>query len=123
MTTISLDPDLIRQIENLSGKDNAAAQTFVEEAVRAYILHRQREKIRVETEAFMAQLESLQSQYLGQYVAMNQGEVIDHDPDLRTLHLRVYERLGRIPVLLKQVTDGPEPELYFRSPRLERNVS
>jgi hypothetical protein len=69
----------------------------------------------------MAQYEQLRAVYLGQYVAIHQGEVIDHDADLRTLHLRVFERLGHTPVLLKQVTNRPERELVFRSPRLERN--
>lgn len=46
--------------------------------------------------------------------AMHKGQVIDHGPDLRTLHLRVFARLGHIPVLLKRVTDEPERELVFQ---------
>jgi hypothetical protein len=79
-----------------------------------------RKKIQSETKAFLAQYETLQAKYLGQYVAMHEGKVIDHDVDLRTLHLRVYERVGYTPVLLKQVTVEPERELVFRSPRLDR---
>ena len=50
----------------------------------------QREKIRAETDAFHAQKTELLIQYAGEYVAMHQGAVIDHDLDLRTLHLRVF---------------------------------
>lgn len=121
MTTVTLNPDLVQQIENLSSKEKTDAQSFVEKAVHAYLLQIRREKIRTETQAFNAQLKKLRVKYAGQYVAMHQGKVIDHDSDLRTLHLRVYERVGRTPVLLKQVTDKPERELVFRSPRLERN--
>jgi len=121
MTTITLDPELVQQIESLGGKGAKDTQAFVEQAVRVYLLQAQREKIRAETTAFTAQYEQLRVAYLGQYVAIHQGEVIDHDADLRTLHLRVFERLGQTPVLLKQVTDRPEQELVFRSPRLERN--
>lgn len=121
MTTITLDPELVQQIESLGGKGAKDTQAFVEQAVRVYLLQAQREKIRAETTAFTAQYEQLRAAYLGQYVAIHQGEVIDHDADLRTLHLRVFERLGHTPVLLKQVTDRPEQELVFRSPRLERN--
>ena len=121
MTTITLAPDLMEQIENLRGKDEADAQKFVEQAVRAYLTQVQREKIRSETEAFNAQHTKLQARYSGQYVAIHNGQVIDHDSDLRTLHLRVYEQLGRTPVLLKRVTEEPERELVFRSPRLEKN--
>ena len=48
------------------------------------------------------------------------GQVIDHDQDVRTLHLRVFNQLGRVPVLLKKVTSEPDRELVFRSPRFER---
>ena len=121
MTTITLDPELSEQIEGVAGEDQIDAQAFVEKAVRSYLTQLQREKIRAETEAFHAQYRELKAKYPGQYVAVHQGKIIDHDPDLRTLHVRVYERLGRTPVLLKQVTDDPERELVFRSPRLERN--
>ena len=119
MTTITLTPDLARQIENLSGKEPADAQIFVEKAVRAYLSQVRREKIQAETEAFNAQYEQLRAKYLGEYVAVHQGEVIDHDADLRTLHLRVYEQLGHTAVLLKQVTQEPDRELTFRT-ALER---
>lgn len=120
MTTITLTPDLMKQIENLSGKEPADPQKFVAKAVQAYLNQMRREKIQAETEAFSAQYARLKEAYLGEYVAMHQGEVIDHDPDLRTLHLRVFEQLGHTAVLLKQVTEEPERELTFRSPRLER---
>lgn len=121
MTTVTLNPDLVQQIENLSSKKLVDTQSFVEKAVQAYLVQIRREKIRIETEAFEAQYETLQANYAGQYVAVHQGVVIDHDSDIRSLHLRVYEQVGRTPVLLKQVKDEPERELVFRSPRLERN--
>ena len=62
----------------------------------------------------------LSAKHPGKYVAVHNGEVIDHDPGIRTLHLRVYEKYGRTPILLKQVVAGPERELVIRSPRLER---
>lgn len=121
MTTVTLNPDLVQQIENLSSKKLVDTQSFVEKAVQAYLVQIRREKIRIETEAFEAQYETLKANYAGQYVAVHQGVVIDHDSDIRSLHLRVYEQVGRTPVLLKQVKDEPERELVFRSPRLERN--
>ena len=81
----------------------------------------QREKIRAETDAFHAQKTELLIQYAGEYVAMHQGAVIDHDLDLRALYLRIFARLGHTPVLLKQVTPEAERELVFRSPRFERH--
>ena len=69
---------------------------------------------------FEEQKSQLLAQYAGQYIAMHQGNVVDHDLNLRALHLRVFENLGHKPVLLKQVTTEPERELVFRSPRFER---
>ena len=120
MTSINLAPDLIQQIETLAATAEVDAEIFVDKAVRAYLVQVQREKIRTETEAFNAQYEQLCSKYMGQYVAIHQGMVIDNDPDLRTLHLRIFEQIGHIPVLLKLVMDKQERELVFRSPRLER---
>ncbi len=120
MTTVTLNPELVQQIENWSSQEGGDAQSFVEKAVRTYLGQMRQEKIRTETEAFNEQYDMLKANYAGQYVAVHQGKVIDHDTDIRSLHLRVYEQLGRTPVLLKQVMDEPERELHFRSPRLER---
>jgi len=121
MTTITLTPELAEQIGHLRGTDQETAQQIVEKAVRAYLARLRQEKIRRETEAFRAQYRTLLTDYAGQYVAVHQGQVSDHDPDLRVLHLRVFEKVGHIPVLLKLVTAEPERELVFRGPRLERN--
>ncbi|MDM8519881.1 DUF5678 domain-containing protein [Anaerolineales bacterium HSG6] len=79
-----------------------------------------RQKIRKETQAFEQQKPELLRSYLGQYVAIHHGKVIDHDPNLRTLNARVFQKLGRTTVLHKKVIVEPEPELMVRSPRLER---
>lgn len=121
MTTITLKADLTRQIEALAGTKQTEQAHFVDTAVRQYIAQLRQEKIRAETIAFDAQQADLSRQYARQYVAMHQGEVIDHDPDLRTLHLRVFARLGHTPVLLKQVQPTAPSELTFRSPRFERS--
>jgi hypothetical protein len=120
MITINLKPDLAEQIEHLAGKNQASAEAFVDKALRTYLAEFRREKIRAETETFNQQYETLLAKYPGQYVAIHDGQVIDHDPDLRTLHLRVFDHLGYMPVLLKQVTKEPPRELVFRSPRFKR---
>ncbi|MFZ0547686.1 MAG: DUF5678 domain-containing protein [Candidatus Promineifilaceae bacterium] len=120
MTAINLAPELVKQIENLAATAELDAEMLVDKAVRAYLLQAQQEKIQAETEFFNAQFEQLFPKYRGQYIAMHQGKVIDHDINLRTLHLRIFERLGHTPVLLKQVIDDPKRELIFRSPRLEK---
>ena len=69
---------------------------------------------------FEEKLPDWQDQYPEEYVAVHNGQVVDHDHDLRTLHLRVFQLLGHVPVLLKKITRQPQREMVFRSPRFER---
>ena len=119
MLTVTIEGELADQVTHLAATGAQSAESLVNEAVRRYLSERQREKIRAEEEAFARQRDTLRERYLGQYVAMHEGAVIDHDPDVRALHLRIFARLGHLPVLLKRVTDEPERPLIFRSPRLE----
>jgi predicted transcriptional regulator len=121
MATITLKPDLAEQISSLADNNQTSAEAFVDKALRTYLAQFRRDKIRKEAEAFNRQRKKLFAKYPGQYVAIHNGQVIDNDQNLRTLHLRVYARLGHIPVLLKQVTREPDRELLFRSPRFERD--
>ncbi len=123
METISLKSDLAEQIRFLANRNQTSTEAFVDKALRVYISQFRREKIRAETEAFNQQRKKLLAKYPGEYVAIHNGQVIDNDQDLRTLHLRVFDRLGHTPVLLKQVTNEPDRELVFRSPHFERDVS
>ena len=123
MAVIQVKSDLIEQIEGVAGRNGGNTQEFVDKAIRIYLAQCQREKIRVEAEAFERQRDFLLSQYAGEYVAINEGQVIDHDEDLRSLHLRVHERLGRVSVLLRKVSTEPSSELIFRSPRFEATLS
>lgn len=117
--TITLKPDVAEQLAQLTTQQSEA-DDLVDQALRAYLARFRREKIHQEAEAFQKQRAALLRQFAGQYVAIHNGQVIDHDADLRTLHLRVFARLGHTPVLLKQVKEAPDRELVFRSPRWER---
>lgn len=118
--TITLQPDIADQISEVANQQHATVDSLVDRALRNYMANYRHEKIRSETDAFHRLFGNLVRDYFGQYVAIHNQEVIDHDPDLRALHLRVHARLGRMPVLLKQVTDEPEHELVFRSPKFEQ---
>ena len=123
MLTVTLKPDIAEQIDRLAGETQTSTEVFVDRALRSYLAQFDREKIRAEMKAFEQLRGTLLAQFQGEYVAIHEGQVIDHDPHLRTLHLRVFARLGHTVVLLKRVTDEPERELVFRSPRFERGQS
>ncbi|MGB0386338.1 MAG: hypothetical protein ACPGWR_16125 [Ardenticatenaceae bacterium] len=118
MLTVTLKTNLADQVVDYATANRLTPEVFVKKAVQSYLIQCRREKIRAETEAFEQQQDMLLAQFPEQYVAVHEGQVIDHDSDLRTLQIRVFASLGRVPVLLKKVTTKPERDLVFRSTRL-----
>ncbi len=79
-----------------------------------------RSQLAVEQAAWYARPPDERARYRGKFVAVHDGQVIDHDPDQRTLYLRVRARFGHTPVLIVRA-DWDEPPVYtIHSPRLER---
>lgn len=87
-----------------------------------FSVHPQRHLMLQEQAAFDAMIEELKSKYLGQYVAVHQGGVIDHDMDITALANRTGESHPNQIVLIRQVLSEPEPELRWRSVRLVDNL-
>jgi hypothetical protein len=120
MSTITLQPQLMEQLEEVASDQAVKLEELLENAVRAYLRKLEREKIGAEAAAFQEMHAKLTETHLGQYVAIHNNKVVDNDTDFQALHCRVRQRFGSRPVLLRQVTIKPERELVFRSPRLER---
>lgn len=62
----------------------------------------------------------LKEQYLGQYVALYQGKVIDVDSDPLALNRRIRQKYPAQPIWISQVRAEPFREIHMRHPRLER---
>jgi hypothetical protein len=88
---------------------------LVNEAVSQYAYRLQREKIERETAAYERMHNSIRDRFLGQWVAIHNGHLVDHDCDLAALHRRVRERFGRTAVLLRQVRESPVEEIRLRT--------
>ena len=73
-----------------------------------------------EIAAYEAMHAELCQQYLGRYVAIHQGALIDWDPDPIALHKRIRMQFPDKVVLSRKVHQEPERVLHVRSPRLER---
>ena len=120
MSTITLQPRLMEQLKQVASERAVRPKELLETAVRTYLRQLEREKIKAEAEAFRAMHAELVEKYLGQYVAIRNGKVVDHDEDFQSLHSRIRQRFGRRPVLLRRVEVEPERVWVFRSPRFER---
>lgn len=77
------------------------------------------DKLARELTAYKALHPTLVKDYLGQYVAIHNGELVDHDLEFSDLHQRIRQRFGCQTVLLHRVELGLERELVFRSPRFD----
>lgn len=60
----------------------------------------------------------LKTQYAGQYVAIYNGQLVDHDVDYGALFERIDDRYPDTFVWLTRVEDEPIGTIEFRSPRL-----
>ncbi len=80
-------------------------------------------QIEREQRAYEAQHKRLLVKYGGQYIAMRQGKVVDHDEDSSALWQRVYKRFGRQPILITPVLHETRQTIVVRSPRLLENAA
>lgn len=81
------------------------------------------EQIEREQKAYEARHNHLLETYAGQYIAMRQGQVVDHDVDRVSLGRRVRARYGYEPILITPVRREACQTIVVRSPRLRENVA
>ena len=123
MDAIALNrPDLVERLALFAREREMEPEAALDAAVVEFLERTNsgpNGKLSVEHGAFVAMHAALVEKYHGQYVAIHHGDVVDHDADLRALHLRMRELFGRTPVLLRKVSAEPQlPDLVFHSPRL-----
>lgn len=83
--------------------------------LRNYRRQLEEAKIEAEKQQFLRQHLQLKQTYLGQFIAMHRGQVIDHDQDFETLHRRIRQKYGREAILIRQVEPEPDRLLIVRS--------
>lgn len=61
----------------------------------------------------------LAKRYLGEYVALVEQQLVDHDADFSALAKRVFARFGTRPVFIHRCERGHRT-VHLRSPRIVR---
>lgn len=117
--TISIPESVINDLNELIRWEGAPIEQVLDRALQHYRRELGRRKIDVEAETYKRKYPRLRAKYFGDYIAMHNGRVVDHDRDLVVLNRRIRKRFGRTPVLMRLVEEEPERVLVFRSPRLE----
>ncbi|MCL4870295.1 MAG: hypothetical protein KJ063_15125 [Anaerolineae bacterium] len=75
-----------------------------------------------EKTAYLAMHTTLKESYLGQYVAIHKGQLVDWDEDYMALFQRIDEQYPDQFVWLTQVNDEPTRTITVRSPGFLREV-
>lgn len=119
MPTVAIESELYRRMEEAALEYKASISEILAEAVRHYLWELDRRKISEESKIYRQRHAELKAQYLGQYIAMHNGQVVDHDADFQTLRQRIRQRFGRTPVMITLVEDVAERPLIRHGFRME----
>ncbi|MFN8490633.1 MAG: DUF5678 domain-containing protein [Caldilineaceae bacterium] len=76
------------------------------------------QKIEQEQKFYEMQHPILLKTYKGQYIAMHEGKVIDHDADRIALRRRIRSAFGRTAILITPVLEESIQTIWVLSPRL-----
>jgi hypothetical protein len=118
--TLQISPQLYQRAQRIAKKRHQKVQDVLSESL---VLNDENddltddEIIWREEMAFQQLHPELVQHYLGQFVAILNGEVIDHDADQVALYKRIRQRYPKQFVLISPVTKNPVEEYVFRSPR------
>ena len=120
--TLAVSDPVYQQAAQLAQRTNRPVEEVLadtlEQAFSPFGVDACRPIMQQEEAAFEAMRATLWEQFPNQYVALHQGQVIDHDSDQVLLVQRVRQKIPRQQVVLfRQVTAVEPPPLRFRSPR------
>lgn len=120
MSPIVLEPEIYQQVERVASEQQTSIEQVVNQAARQYLWELKRRKISQESKIYQARHRELKEKYLGQYIAMRDGQVVDNDFEFEALLKRIREQYGDAPVLMTRVEDEALPTLTRRGFVLER---
>ena len=120
MATVALNPELEAQLRAEAKLRQVSMEELITSWLENQLWQEWRRKITEESERFQEKHSELLKQYNGEYVAMRDGVVLDHDADLPSLHRRIRAQYGDEPILMAPVSTQPIQSFKVRSPRRER---
>ncbi|HLF28094.1 MAG TPA: DUF5678 domain-containing protein [Anaerolineae bacterium] len=91
---------LASQIRQEAEAQGVEVEKLIEAALRQYRFQSQREKISTESEWWRSVPSETRARYTGEYVAVHNQQVVDHDRDEETLRKRIRASYGKVAVLI-----------------------
>lgn len=108
MSAIDVRYDLFKPLQQLAEERGETINTIVEHLIADFLREQRHRYLMDEMERFRSRHNELWPRYLGQFIALRDGEVLDSDADGGKLYARLRERYGDLPILIVEVTDEPE---------------
>ncbi len=118
---LAVNEATVAQLEQIAREKETTPDRLAEQAIREYLRNEARQRMKREMQAYALMHADLLRKYPREYVAIQQGKLIDHDQDQLALYQRVEKRHPDKPILIKQVLVDVEEVYHFRSPKLDNS--
>ena len=119
MSEIILNEPLASEIRRAAENEGVEAEELIASVLRHYRFESQRKKITAEAVWWHSVSPEIHTRYAGEFVAIHDRAVVDHDRDEDSLRKRIRARYGKAAVLLTPA-EGRR-ELRIVSTRLARS--
>lgn len=120
MSSLAINDITVRRLRRVAKAKKTSPEQLAEQAIHDFLRADAEVAIEREIEAFRQMHPNLLKHYLGQYVAIYQGQLVDHDQNRLALYLRIDNQYPDVPVLMRPVSSQVDRIITIRSPRLER---
>ena len=121
MPTVAVESGLYQRLEQVASVQKASPDDVFAEAVRRYLWQLDRRKISEESQIYQQRHAELRPLYLGQFIAMRDGQVVDHDADFAALRGRIWQRYGETPIMIRLVETEIDHPVTRHGFRVEEN--
>lgn len=120
MPTLLVEPELYERVEHAAQTHHTNPNDILAQALRAYLWELDCRKISEESAIYRQQHVIFKLQYLGQYIALHDGQVVGHDADYVALRQRICAQFGHEPVMITLVEEAPEPALTRHNLQIQK---
>ncbi|MGB8645920.1 MAG: hypothetical protein WCF84_11835 [Anaerolineae bacterium] len=118
MSILQIPDDLAQIIQQQARLRGVPIEDFLSSAVLREQTLADRLKIEQEQEWWLGLPLKERAQYQGEFIAVHEQQLVDHDKDNRALHERIRAKYGRTAILIMPA-EGPR-EIRIFSPRIIR---
>jgi hypothetical protein len=111
---LQISEELARTIQKEAKAQGKSVEDFLRSAVQRERTLAERQKIEAEQQWWVSLPLSKRAKYEGEYIAIHNQKLVDHDINESKLYSRVREKYGKTPVLIMPAEGPREIQYGFR---------